>query len=112
MVSVLGSGFESESASRAKAPRQAARAEVVSRPKKRQGKRLRSSRTTRAQIVGRSLNIEPYNTWGIEARYAFEFDAVIPGRVEGANPESRVSGFDASHRPGMTKRIEQQKSAG
>jgi len=26
--------------------------------------------------------------------------AVIPGRE--ANPESRDSGFDASHRPGMT----------
>jgi hypothetical protein len=29
--------------------------------------------------------------------------AVIPGRVEDANPESRDSGFDASHRPGMTE---------
>src|SRR6202035_5573130 len=28
---------------------------------------------------------------------------VIPGRIEDANPESRDSGFDASHRPGMTK---------
>jgi hypothetical protein len=28
---------------------------------------------------------------------------VIPGRVEDANPESRDSGFDASHRPGMTE---------
>jgi len=27
--------------------------------------------------------------------------AVIPGRIEDANPESRDSGFDASHRPGM-----------
>jgi hypothetical protein len=27
---------------------------------------------------------------------------VIPGRIEDANPESRGSGFDASHRPGMT----------
>jgi hypothetical protein len=44
-------------ASRANAPRQAASADVVSRPKKRQGKRLRSSSTTRAAIAGRSLNI-------------------------------------------------------
>ncbi|WP_375762287.1 MULTISPECIES: ATP-dependent helicase [Bradyrhizobium] len=29
--------------------------------------------------------------------------AVIPGRVEDANPESRDSGFDAPHRPGMTE---------
>ena len=28
---------------------------------------------------------------------------VIPGRCEAANPESRDSGFDASHRPGMTE---------
>jgi hypothetical protein len=28
--------------------------------------------------------------------------ADIPGRIEDANPESRDSGFDASHRPGMT----------
>jgi len=27
--------------------------------------------------------------------------AVIPGCSEGADPESRDSGFDASHRPGM-----------
>src|ERR1700730_17828336 len=27
---------------------------------------------------------------------------VIPGRSEGPDPESRDSGFDASHRPGMT----------
>jgi hypothetical protein len=31
-----------------------------------------------------------------------EINHVIPGRVEDANPESRDSGFDASHRPGMT----------
>jgi len=29
------------------------------------------------------------------------FLLVIPGRIEDANPESRDSGFDASHRPGM-----------
>ena len=28
---------------------------------------------------------------------------VIPGRSEGPSPESRDSGFDATHRPGMTK---------
>src|SRR5207344_578140 len=28
--------------------------------------------------------------------------AVIPGWSEGPDPESRDSGFDASHRPGMT----------
>ncbi len=28
---------------------------------------------------------------------------VIPGRIKDANPESRDSGFDASHRPGMTR---------
>jgi hypothetical protein len=28
--------------------------------------------------------------------------SVIPGRLEEANPESRDSGFDAAHRPGMT----------
>jgi hypothetical protein len=27
---------------------------------------------------------------------------VIPGWSEGPDPESRDSGFDASHRPGMT----------
>src|SRR6186713_2092100 len=30
--------------------------------------------------------------------------AVIPGWSEGPDPESRDSGFDASHRPGMTER--------
>src|SRR3982750_2848173 len=30
------------------------------------------------------------------------FSAVIPGWSEGPDPESRDSGFDASHRPGMT----------
>src|SRR5580704_7086792 len=30
------------------------------------------------------------------------FCAVIPGWSEGPDPESRDSGFDASHRPGMT----------
>jgi DNA helicase-2/ATP-dependent DNA helicase PcrA len=39
---------------------------------------------------------------GIEARYAFEFDAVIPGRVKDANPESRDSGLVLAHHPGMT----------
>src|ERR1700687_369794 len=29
-------------------------------------------------------------------------DVVIPGWCEGPDPESRDSGFDASHRPGMT----------
>ena len=29
-------------------------------------------------------------------------DAVIPGWSAGPDPESRDSGFDASHRPGMT----------
>jgi hypothetical protein len=28
---------------------------------------------------------------------------VIPGRLKEANPESRGSGFDASHRPGTTE---------
>src|SRR5665213_466771 len=30
---------------------------------------------------------------------------VIPGWSEGPDPESRDSGFDASHRPGMTDRL-------
>src|SRR5437762_7848121 len=30
------------------------------------------------------------------------FDVVIPGWSKGPDPESRDSGFDASHRPGMT----------
>jgi hypothetical protein len=33
---------------------------------------------------------------------AKQFIAVIPGWSEGPGPESRDSGFDASHRPGMT----------
>jgi hypothetical protein len=32
-------------------------------------------------------------------------DSVIPGWPEGPDPESRDSGFDASHRPGMTARV-------
>jgi hypothetical protein len=44
------------------------------------------------------------------ARYSpsgrgFSFVVVIPGWSEGPDPESRDSGFDASHRPGMTKRL-------
>ncbi|QDW39472.1 hypothetical protein FFI89_021415 [Bradyrhizobium sp. KBS0727] len=34
-----------------------------------------------------------------------EKDLVIPGWSEGPDPESRDSGFDASHRPGMTSRF-------
>lgn len=33
------------------------------------------------------------------------FGAVIPGRVDDANPESRGAGFAAPHRPGTTMRI-------
>ncbi|CUT09071.1 hypothetical protein BF49_0151 [Bradyrhizobium sp.] len=29
--------------------------------------------------------------------------SVIPGRSVGPDPESRDSGFDAAHRPGMTR---------
>src|SRR4030088_1228711 len=43
-----------------RARRQAARAAVVSRPKKRHGKRLRSSRTTRDVRVWRSENIRVF----------------------------------------------------
>jgi len=32
-----------------------------------------------------------------------DLEVVIPGRIEDANPEVRDSGFDAAHRPGMTK---------
>src|SRR5262245_42327530 len=32
-------------------------------------------------------------------------EPVIPGRVQDANPESRDSGYDASHRSGMTVRV-------
>jgi hypothetical protein len=32
------------------------------------------------------------------------FDAVIPGWSGGPDPESRDSGFGASHRPGMTNK--------
>jgi hypothetical protein len=32
---------------------------------------------------------------------------VIPGRLEEPNPESRDSGFDAAHRPGMTARYDE-----
>src|SRR5882757_5640184 len=35
-------------------------------------------------------------------RLADLIDSVIPGWSEGPDPESRDSGFDASHRPGMT----------
>jgi hypothetical protein len=37
----------------------------------------------------------------IHSLYSF-VAAVIPGWSEGPDPESRDSGFDASHRPGMT----------
>src|SRR5581483_4109448 len=32
----------------------------------------------------------------------FVWESVIPGRLEETSPESRASGFGASHRPGMT----------
>src|SRR6202051_2065869 len=35
-------------------------------------------------------------------RIRFSYWLVIPGWSEGPDPESRDSGFDASHRPGMT----------
>jgi len=60
MMSGLEFEIESEIAiARAmrRAGRQAARAAVVNRPKKRHGRRLRSSRTTRDAMVWRSLNI-------------------------------------------------------
>src|SRR5258706_14215886 len=37
-----------------------------------------------------------------EAIFPFNFQTVIPGWSEGPDPESRDSGLDASHRPGMT----------
>jgi hypothetical protein len=55
MMSGLESGFESENANRARpgaARAQAVSADVVNRPKKRQGKRLRSSSTTRDAMIG------------------------------------------------------------
>jgi hypothetical protein len=36
------------------------------------------------------------------ANDAGPFNAVIPGWSKGPDPESRDSGFDALHRPGMT----------
>src|SRR5438105_6433983 len=69
MVCGLESEFESENATARgetrRARRQSASAAVVSRPKKRQGKRLRSSRTTRDAMVWRSLNMLAYSTGGI-----------------------------------------------
>jgi hypothetical protein len=56
----LEAELEFENAERApirRAGRQAASAAVVSRPKKRQGKRLRSSSTIRAAMVRRSGSI-------------------------------------------------------
>ncbi|MBW5439540.1 hypothetical protein FXB41_33765 [Bradyrhizobium canariense] len=41
-------------------------------------------------------------TWRRRARISVERPAVIPGRLAEPNPESRGSGFDASHRPGTT----------
>ena len=41
--------------------------------------------------------------WGEIVALPSTTPAVIPGRVEDANPESRTTGFNASHRPGMTK---------
>jgi hypothetical protein len=38
------------------------------------------------------------------ARDAWRLNAVIPGWSEGPDPESRDSGFDAAHRPGMTSK--------
>jgi hypothetical protein len=37
--------------------------------------------------------------------FAILVPVVIPGRIEDANPESRDSEFDASHRPGMTANL-------
>jgi hypothetical protein len=45
-----------------------------------------------------------------EAKLAYQvaktLSSVIPGWSEGPDPESRDSGFDASHRPGMTETVE------
>src|SRR5450631_3439662 len=41
-------------------------------------------------------------TTAILVSNCMSYSGVIPGRVKDANPESRDSGFDASHRPGMT----------
>ena len=38
----------------------------------------------------------------VTAEAARNSDSVIPGWSEGPDPESRDSGFDAMHRPGMT----------
>ena len=46
--------------------------------------------------------IEAENPGGRISTNPSVFDSVIPGRSAGPNPESRDSGFDASHRPGMT----------
>jgi len=39
-----------------------------------------------------------FRVWACPAKTIF---AVIPGWSEGPDPESRDSGFDAAHRPGM-----------
>src|SRR5882757_9213775 len=59
-------------------------AEVVNRPKKRPGRRQRSSITIRPASSQCWSDLEPfqsYNTWGIEARYAFATTVIASQRV-------------------------------
>jgi hypothetical protein len=57
-------------------------------------------------MLGGKVMIDLYyaptpNGWKISIVIAIH-PPVIPGWSEGPDPESRDSGFDASHRPGMT----------
>src|SRR3569833_2833920 len=60
--------------------------------------RLQSLRSAKA----RSVKMKKETTAANKVSSARASAAVIPGRLEEANPEFRDTGFDAPHRPGMT----------
>src|SRR2546423_12586712 len=51
-------------------------------------------------LAAHSVQRQPKKQWQFGQKASCM--AVIPGRIEDANPESRDSGFYASHSPGMT----------
>src|SRR3954453_9969940 len=61
---------------------------------------LEEARLERVAEAARANEIPTLRRGPVTGAYRPGLPSVIPGRE--ANPESRDSGFDASHRPGMT----------
>ena len=77
------------------------------RPRHRHRRRRQGHRRARRRAAIRTRPRRLYRAGihrlGRSGRGGVTFKTVIPGWSEGPDPESRDSGFDAAHRPGMTE---------